>query len=575
MSGFSARMQRFYPWLAALLVLVPALLAWQMQNSQRTRDLARFRQMLRDTGPVITKSASACQDLANQVMNHAAKRDDDWATYEPVIEWRIRHPQCLGYGYARWTDGRLEVVHWSLRTDKPALPEGADLLALDAVRAAWEFSLRTGDGGATQAVPVLAGDKRDYVLVTRPVYGPEGRPATEAERRATVRGLAFSVMDQDAAIEQGLREVDRKLLTVERIAPDSPDERGDFVRTSGLSMGGFTWKLRFSAGPEFFSRSAQTMPLAVLGVGVLLAALIFGLTHVQARRRTEVEALNRSLDARVETLTARLVQENEQLRLAQEEMRGALVREQELSELKSRVVTTISHEFRTPLSVILSSSELLRLYSERLTADERLGHLTAIEDSVRRMSALIQSVLAFSQAGAGKLEFRPERQDVAGLFRQVLDEVLSATSRRCPISMEIQGADEPAWVDVTLLRLILNNLLGNAVKYSAAGSPVELRVSRNADDLVMEVADHGIGIPAKDQPGLFQTFHRGRNTHGIPGTGLGLSIVKTCVELHHGRIAVCSEPNQGTTITVHLRAFVEPPPASPTASAVPFTPRAT
>ena len=572
MSGISARLQRLYPWLIAVLVLAPALLAWQMQRSQHARDLERFRRLIQENGPLLLRASVPCQDLANQVMNHAAKGGDDWAAYEPVGEWRIRHPQCLGYGYAELAGGRLEMAHWELREGAPLWPDGLDLLTLEAVRVPWEFSLRTGQGGATRPLPVLAGDPRKRVLVTRPVYDEAARPRTEAERRATVRGLAFSIMDQDRVLEEGLRAVDRRLLTVEQLPDGSADERGDFLRTSDLSMGGFGWKFRFTPGPEFFSGATRTMPLAVLGVGGLLAALTFALAQTQARRRVEVEALNRGLDARVEALTARLVGENDRLRLAQEETARALAREQELSELKSRVVTTISHEFRTPLSVILSSSELLRVYQDRLDATARTEHLTAIEDSVRRMSALIQSVLAFSQAGAGRLAFRPERQDLAELLRQVADEVLSATSRRCPVRTEIAGLEGPAWADATLLRLILNNLLGNAVKYSAAGSPVDLRAHRDADELVLEISDRGIGIPAKDQPGLFQSFHRGRNTHGIPGTGLGLSIVKTCTDLHRGRVEVRSEAGAGTTVTVRLPVFTEPPPAPPTVSGAPFAP---
>src|SRR5205823_964043 len=110
-------------------------------------------------------------------------------------------------------------------------------------------------------------------------------------------------------------------------------------------------------------------------------------------------------------------------------------------------------------------------------------------------------------------------------------------------------------LDQTLTGIILNNLLNNAVKYSPAGSPVSLRLSREGANAVIEVRDNGIGIPMPDQKELFKSFHRGVNVGNVPGTGLGLTIVKRCIDLHEGTISFVSREREGTTVTVRLPAF--------------------
>lgn len=563
-------MQRFYPWLVAVLVLIPALVAWQLQRTRHARDLARFRQEIGEQAPRLLASTQVCQDIANQVMKHVAKGGGDWVGFEPLGEWRLRSPATLGYGYALRTGEALPLARQTLRSGEPLHPPGADLLALPEVREAWEDMLRLGEGTLSRALPLLRDDPRPLVLVLRVVYTPGRLPPTEAERRAEARGLAFCIFDPETVWAEGMARLDRRALNVERLPEDAPDEKRDFVRTAPLSLRGHVWKARFTPGPEFFQTESRMMPALVAAVGVLLAAITFALARAQARRREEVEALNRGLDARVAALTEELRGENVRLRLAQEEAERALTRERETGELKSRMVATISHEFRTPLSVILSSADILRTYAGRLDEHQRAEHLAAIADSVGGMSALIQSVLTFSKAGAGRLEFHPERHAPEDLLREVVDEMHSATSRRCPIRLDCRGVDEPGWIDVTLLRLILVNLLGNAVKYSPPGSPVDLRARRVGDDLLFAVADRGIGIPEEDQKDLFQSFRRGRNTHGIPGTGLGLSIVKTCVDLHGGHIEVGRSPEatptgtsatgtSGTVFTVTLPVYAALP----------------
>ncbi len=228
--------------------------------------------------------------------------------------------------------------------------------------------------------------------------------------------------------------------------------------------------------------------------------------------------------------------------------------ERELSELKSRFVSMVSHEFRTPLGITMSAVELLRNHLDQLDHAKRQELFDDIFGSTQHMAGLMEQVLLLGRVEAGKLAYRPAPVDLPALCEKLVDESLSATNRRCPIQMNLDRAFPGASADESLLRHILTNLLSNAVKYSPAGVPVELGLRREGGRAVLTVRDRGIGIPEGDLPKLFQAFHRAANVGDIQGTGLGLVIVKRCVDLHGGTIEVQSQPGAGTTFTVRLPA---------------------
>jgi len=272
----------------------------------------------------------------------------------------------------------------------------------------------------------------------------------------------------------------------------------------------------------------------------------------KARLDTALEAERASLVRRVEERTAELRAANEQLRLAHEQVSRALEKEKELGELKSRFVSMTSHEFRTPLSTILSSSELLEHYGSQWTEDKRLQHLRRIQAAVNNMVQLLGDVLIIGRAEAGKLEFNPAPLDLAQFCRDLVEEMQLGAGAHHTITFGSQGECAEAHVDEKLLRQILSNLISNAVKYSPQGGPVRLELTCGEREAVLQVQDQGIGIPPPDQAHLFETFHRARNVENIPGTGLGLTIVKKSVDLHGGTIAVKSQVGAGTTVTVTL-----------------------
>jgi signal transduction histidine kinase len=232
-----------------------------------------------------------------------------------------------------------------------------------------------------------------------------------------------------------------------------------------------------------------------------------------------------------------------------------LAAEREVSELKSRFVTTVSHEFRTPLGITMSAVELLRHYEDRLPPEEKAQLFDDIHSATRNMAGLMEQVLVLGRVDAGKLAYRPAPLDLDSLARKLADESLSATNRKCPIEWHAENDLSGATADEALLRHILSNLLSNGVKYSPAGTSVRFSGKREGRDAVFTVQDRGIGIPEADLPKLFEAFHRGSNVGEIPGTGLGLVIIKRCADLHGGSIQVQSKSGEGTTFTVRVPAW--------------------
>jgi PAS domain S-box-containing protein len=245
-----------------------------------------------------------------------------------------------------------------------------------------------------------------------------------------------------------------------------------------------------------------------------------------------------------------------QRKQAEAELLRTLAREKELGELRNSFVSMVSHEFRTPLGIIQSSSEILEDYLDQLDPGTRQEHLQSIRKNTRRMAELMEEVLLLGRLDAGKMVYKPQPTDLSGTARRLVAEVLSATEQRCLIEFSSESFAGETQADERLVEHILTNLLTNAIKYSEAGRAVRLTLARQGTNAVFTITDQGIGIPAEDQEWLFSAFHRGRNVGDRAGTGLGLVIVKRCVDLHRGSIAIRSQAEHGTTVTVRLPVFM-------------------
>ena len=241
-----------------------------------------------------------------------------------------------------------------------------------------------------------------------------------------------------------------------------------------------------------------------------------------------------------------------QRKQAEAELLRTVAREKELGQLRSKFVSMVSHEFRTPLAIIQSSAEILDDYLSQLEPAERKDHLQSIRKNTQRMAALMEETLLIGSFDAGKIEFKPKLLELRTFLRRLVDEVLSATDWRCPIKFLLAEMPAKVQADGRLLRHIFTNLLQNAVKYSDVGRVVQFEIECTGADIVCTIRDQGIGILEADQEWLFNAFHRGRNVGDRPGTGLGLVIVKRCVDLHGGTIKVDSKLGEGTSVTLRL-----------------------
>jgi PAS domain S-box-containing protein len=237
---------------------------------------------------------------------------------------------------------------------------------------------------------------------------------------------------------------------------------------------------------------------------------------------------------------------------AEVEISQAFEQEKELSELRARFISLVSHEFRTPLNNISLSTSSLRRYSHQWSESEKHEYLCGIETDIEQLSSLLDEALIIGGAEAAKQKFEPRPLDVAQFCRDLVAEMELSDSGQHAFSFISRGNCRVACVDKKLLQPILTNLLSNAIKYSPTNSKVDLELSCGDGEVIFQIKDRGIGIAAADQQQLSEPFHRGRNVGDIQGTGLGLSVVKKFVDLHGGQISVASEVGVGTTFTFTL-----------------------
>ncbi|MEO8612699.1 MAG: PAS domain-containing sensor histidine kinase [Chloroflexota bacterium] len=237
--------------------------------------------------------------------------------------------------------------------------------------------------------------------------------------------------------------------------------------------------------------------------------------------------------------------ENELLQLT-------LEKERELSYLKNRLMTTLSHEFRTPLSIILASNELLERYFDRLTPVRREECLITIKTQIMHLREMLDDISTLVSEGDMTPHFKPNALDLAETVARIVENFQASMGASYIIHFQANGDLNPISADADLLRVILKNLLSNAVKYSSVGQPIYCGLSRQGDDALLTVRDEGIGIPANEQSLIFDTFHRASNALNTGGLGLGLRIVRDYVKLHQGTVTIESEVGKGTTVTVCL-----------------------
>lgn len=230
----------------------------------------------------------------------------------------------------------------------------------------------------------------------------------------------------------------------------------------------------------------------------------------------------------------------------------ALEKERELSELKSRFISMASHEFRTPLSAILTSANLISRQNEPGKEDKRIRNIDRIRSNVRTLVGILDDFLSLGKLEEGKVTLRPEKFDLLDFARSTFTELEAYKKEGQQIELKANRSSITVTLDRQIIKNILLNLLSNALKYSPKSKTVTLEIHFDSSGLALCVIDEGIGIPEEEQQNLFKRFYRARNVTNIQGTGLGLNIVKKYVELMDGAITFSSKLSKGTTFKIYL-----------------------
>ncbi|MBK7296191.1 MAG: HAMP domain-containing histidine kinase [Flavobacteriales bacterium] len=264
--------------------------------------------------------------------------------------------------------------------------------------------------------------------------------------------------------------------------------------------------------------------------------------------RHEAEVVLRRSKQELEELVH---QRTAELKTAESTIREALEKERELHALKSRFVAMASHEFRTPLSTIMSSVDLIGRYTEEASDEKVDKHIGRIRNKVREMTAMLNEFLSLERIEQGQVQCNPSTFDIVDLSIELIEELRQLAKLGQALDYDHTAGERTVLLDRQMLSNVITNLVTNAIKYSPENKPVKLSTQVEHDRLIITVRDEGMGIPEEDQQHLFERFFRGSNASTIQGTGLGLNLVKRYLEILQGTIDFKSAPGN-TLFTVTL-----------------------
>ncbi|HKU43458.1 MAG TPA: DAHL domain-containing protein [Polyangiales bacterium] len=369
-------------------------------------------------------------------------------------------------------------------------------------------------------LPLLAAELSDAEMVRSPGW--------DLAARALVQDALLMQHWQDDAIAERL---DAGLARLERLRGAASDDRRAMLDTLLVH--------------------ARTVRERTPGVNQLTARILALSGAERAQRITDAFA------GYLRTAT-RTAETDGMILLALIVLSGSLVatsiilRLRELADLKTRFVSMTSHEFRTPLSVIMSSSEMLEAYTDRWPAEKKAEHFERIRSAALGMTRMLDAILMIGRSDSGALRCQPAPFELGSFCADIVESMAQTDPSGLRIVYEGPNQPEPVCADRVLLRQVLENLLSNALKYSPEPAEVLCQVARQGGELSLRVVDHGIGISEDDQRHLFETFQRGKNVGSIAGTGLGLAVVSRAVKLHGGSVSVRSQLGVGSEFTVRI-----------------------
>lgn len=292
--------------------------------------------------------------------------------------------------------------------------------------------------------------------------------------------------------------------------------------------------------------------------GVFIRSFIIDITQRKIheeqlnKANDEIRKLNSEMEKRISERTEELAKTVNELAVSKKETMKALEKEKDLNILKSRFITTASHEFRTPLAGILSSIALISRYNELGDNVKHQTHVQKVKSAVSNLTGILNDFLSLSKLEEGIIRNNPMPLRLDDFAKEVTEEVKTTIKDNQKIIYQHIGGQTEVEFDKQLLRNVIINLLSNAIKYSSAGKSIDFTTEYKNNTVVITVTDSGIGIPEEDQPHLFERFFRAQNATNIEGTGLGLNIIKKYIELMDGEIVFKSKLNEGTTFTIML-----------------------
>ena len=455
---------------------------------------------------------------------------------------------------------RRGLTEFVLRTAQPQIIDAARLLDLQAAGAVTEGS---GDMSFASwlGVPMHIRGAVGGVLAVQGYEAGVKYSSTDADILSFVANHVSSAIERYQALDELRKSEERYRTVIEKVGVGVvvvQDGRMVFANPSLVRIVGhpleYLLSQPFSATvhPDDVAPMMDRHNRRLRGEEVESSYGFRVVTQVGEVRSLELSAVKIEWSKRDATLifvvdaTARLK--------AEQTMRMTLQRQTEINDMKSRFISVASHEFRTPLAFILSSAELLKYYGDRMPEAEKQEVITTIESGVQRMTGMLDRVLLLGKVEAQMLEFEPRETDLMALCSSLVEDArVQYAQSQCAVTARFTDVPARGFFDEKLLRHIFGNLLSNAIKYSAPGKSVDFHVFSTGQELVFEVSDQGIGIPADEIAHLFEWFHRASNVGNIQGTGLGLAIVKNSVDLHGGTINVHSVVNQGTCFTIRLK----------------------
>jgi signal transduction histidine kinase/pSer/pThr/pTyr-binding forkhead associated (FHA) protein len=452
---------------------------------------------------------------------------------------------------------RMHYVHFALETGKPQL---------------FEYELHVNGKIRTEEARIVVSGKDEVLAIIRDI--------TERKRVETLLQQAYDELElrveqRTAELRQANQQLRREIAERQRVEealrssvatnrallnaiPDSMFRLSQDGTLLNYKAAKDDWLIASDTNPVG-KKLSDLFPPAVAQTLVKCVEQAIATGDIQVYEyRLILDEQPRDYEARIalseEDEVMAIVRDITERKRAETEIRYALAREKELNELKSRFVTMASHEFRTPLTTILSSAELLEDYSSQWTEEKKHHHFQRVITAVKHMTGLLDDVLLIGKADAGRLEFNPSSMDLIEFCRELI-EGMQITTTAHKIIFRTQGDCQNTCMDEKLLRQVLANLLSNAIKYSPKGGSIYFDLVCQQEAAIFRIQDQGIGIPPGDRDRLFHSFHRASNVGNISGTGLGLAIVKKSVALHGGQIYVKSQVGVGTIFLVKLPLY--------------------